>query len=90
MNGKVVVVTGAADGLGHAIAQSMAEAGAHVALWYNSNDAAIEKAQVLAKAHGVKSFAYKVDVSEPIQVSQTITKVVTDFGKIDVFIANAG
>lgn len=36
MNGKVVVVTGAADGLGHAIAQSMAEAGAHVALWYNS------------------------------------------------------
>jgi hypothetical protein len=36
MNGKVVVVTGAADGLGHAIAQSIAEAGAHVALWYNS------------------------------------------------------
>lgn len=36
MNGKVVVVTGAADGLGYAIVQSMAEAGAHVALWYNS------------------------------------------------------
>jgi NAD(P)-dependent dehydrogenase (short-subunit alcohol dehydrogenase family) len=36
MKGKVVAVTGAADGLGHAISQAMAEAGAHVALWYNS------------------------------------------------------
>jgi hypothetical protein len=36
MNGKVVVITGAADGLGYAVAESMAEAGAHVALWYNS------------------------------------------------------
>ncbi|KGO55744.1 Glucose/ribitol dehydrogenase [Penicillium expansum] len=86
MNGKVVVVTGAADGLGHAIAQSMAEAGANVALY----DVAIEKAQVLAKEHGIQASAYKVDVSESIQVSETITKVVTDFGKIDVFIANAG
>ncbi|CAP94001.1 Pc16g13310 [Penicillium rubens Wisconsin 54-1255] len=89
MNGKVVVVTGAADGLGHAIAQSMAEAGAHVALWYNSNDVAIEKAQVLAKEHDVKASAYKVDVSESTRVSETITKVVADFGKIDVFVANA-
>jgi hypothetical protein len=36
MKGKVVAVTGAADGLGLAISQAMAEAGAHVALWYNS------------------------------------------------------
>lgn len=36
MKGKVVAVTGAADGLGYAITQAMAEAGAHVALWYNS------------------------------------------------------
>lgn len=36
MKGKVVVVTGAADGLGYAVTQAMSEAGAHVALWYNS------------------------------------------------------
>ena len=36
MNGKVVVVTGAADGIGYAVAEGMAEAGANVALWYNS------------------------------------------------------
>ncbi|CAI7566982.1 unnamed protein product [Penicillium bialowiezense] len=90
MKGKVVIITGAADGLGYAVAESMAEAGANVALWYNSNDVAIEKAQNLAKEHNIKTFAYKVDVSESTQVQETIAKVAQDFGKIDVFVANAG
>jgi sorbose reductase len=36
MDGKVVVVTGAADGIGYAVAEAIAEAGGQVALWYNS------------------------------------------------------
>ena len=36
MAGKVVVVTGAADGIGYAVAEGMAEAGASVAMWYNT------------------------------------------------------
>lgn len=36
MRGKVVIITGAADGIGLAVAEAMAEAGANVALWYNS------------------------------------------------------
>ncbi|CAG8139659.1 unnamed protein product [Penicillium olsonii] len=90
MKGKVVVITGAADGLGYAVAESMAEAGANVALWYNSNDVAIEKAKALADQHSIKTSAYKVDVSDSTQVSETVTRVVQDFGKIDVFVANAG
>ncbi|KAJ6113498.1 short-chain dehydrogenase [Penicillium sp. IBT 18751x] len=90
MAGKVVVVTGAADGIGLAVTEAMAEAGANVVLWYNSNKAAVEKSQNLAKTHNVKSAAYQVDVSEPEQVSETIKKVVEQFGKIDVFVANAG
>ncbi|KAF3384581.1 putative NADP-dependent mannitol dehydrogenase [Penicillium rolfsii] len=90
LDGKVVVVNGAADGIGLAVAQAMAEAGAHVALWYHSNEAAIEKSQELASQHNVKSAAYKVDVSESTQVSSTMERVVEDFGKIDVFVANAG
>ncbi|KAJ5717639.1 hypothetical protein N7488_003285 [Penicillium malachiteum] len=90
MGGKVVVVTGAADGIGAAVAEGIAEAGGNVVFWYNSNDAAIQKSKDLAASHDVKTSAYKVDVSVSTQVQETIAKVVQEFGKIDVFIANAG
>ncbi|KAJ4203172.1 hypothetical protein NW767_005283 [Fusarium falciforme] len=90
LNGKVVVITGAADGIGLAVATAMAEAGGNVALWYNSNTAAIDRAQDLVNQHGVKATAYKVDVSDVSQVQETLQTVLKDFGKIDVFIANAG
>ncbi|KAJ5376625.1 short-chain dehydrogenase [Penicillium cosmopolitanum] len=90
LKGKVVVVNGAADGIGLAVAEAMAEAGADVAFWYNSNDAAIKKAQELATSHSIKTQAYKVDVSNADSVQKNITQVVKAFGKIDVFVANAG
>ena len=36
LSGKVVVITGAADGIGYAVAEAMAEANANIAMWYNS------------------------------------------------------
>jgi sorbose reductase len=90
MTGKVVAVTGASDGMGLGGAEAMAEANGHVALLYNSNDAAIQRAEDLAKQHGVKTQAYKVDVSNASDVQATIAKIVADFGKLDVFVANAG
>ncbi|ODM19996.1 hypothetical protein SI65_04982 [Aspergillus cristatus] len=68
----------------------MAEANAGVALWYNSNDLAVKKADALAQTHGIRAVAYKVDISDPEQVKNTIADVVRDFGRIDVFVANAG
>ncbi|KAL6354350.1 hypothetical protein LRP88_11680 [Fusarium phalaenopsidis] len=90
LNGKVVVITGAADGIGLAVATAMAEAGGNVALWYNSNAAAVDRAQDLVNQHGIKAAAYKVDVSDVSQVQETLQTVLKDFGKIDVFVANAG
>ncbi|KAF2275293.1 short chain dehydrogenase [Westerdykella ornata] len=90
LNGKVVVVNGAADGIGLAVAEAMVEAGANVAMWYHSNSAAVDKAAEFSKTHNVNAKAYKVNVSDPEQVQQTIEKVVEDFGKVDVFVANAG
>ncbi|KAE8153018.1 hypothetical protein BDV25DRAFT_150087 [Aspergillus avenaceus] len=90
LNGKVVVITGAADGIGYAVAEAMAEANAHIAMWYNSNDAAVEKAKGLATTHGIKASAYKVDVSDSDAIQRGVEEVVAEFGRIDVFIANAG
>lgn len=90
MKGRVAVVTGASDGIGYAAIESLAEAGAHVALWYNTNDAAIAKGEALAKKFGVQARSYKVDVIDPEAVRTTIAAVVSDFGRLDVFVANAG
>lgn len=61
LNGKVAVVTGAADGIGLAVAEGYAEAGADVVFWYHTNEAAVQKAEEVAKLHGVKTKAYRVD-----------------------------
>ncbi|KAI6867284.1 putative NADP-dependent mannitol dehydrogenase [Hortaea werneckii] len=90
MKGKVVAITGAADGIGFAAAEAIAEAGGDLALWYRSNDAAIAKGDALAKKHGIRAKAYQVEVSDPEAVEKNVEKVVQDFGKLDVFVANAG
>lgn len=90
MKGKVTAVTGAADGIGLAAAEGIAEAGGDVALLYNSNTAAVEQAARLAKEHGVRAKAYKCEVTVSQQVQDVIRAVVQDFGSLDVFVANAG
>lgn len=90
MRGKVVAVNGAADGIGYAVAEAMAEVGADVAMWYNSNNAAIKKAANLAEKFGVRVKAYQVQVTDPKKVEEGIAQIVKDFGKLDVFVANAG
>ena len=90
LRGKVVAINGAADGIGYAVAEGMVEAGAHVAMWYNTNDAAIEKAAALAKKHGAKVRAYQVEVTDWKKVESTVGEVLKDFGRLDCFVANAG
>lgn len=90
MKNKVVAITGAADGIGLAVAEAVAEAGADVALWYNTNESAVRRAQLLEHQYNIKAISYKVNVSDDVAVEKAIERVVFDFGKIDVFVANAG
>jgi len=53
LKGKTAIVSGAGAGIGLAVAQCFAEAGANVAIWYNSNKKAIEKAEEIEKTYGV-------------------------------------
>jgi len=93
LKGKVVVVTGASGptGIGTEAARGCAEMGADVAITYSSRPQGGEKnAKDLAEKYGVKSKAYKCNVGDYANVEQLIKDVIADFGKVDVFIANAG
>lgn len=54
LKGKTAVVTGAGGGIGLSVAQAFAELGANVAIWYNTNESAHDRAREIAERYGVK------------------------------------
>ena len=89
---KVCIVTGAARGIGAAIAKKLGENGANVVFTYVS-DSSAEKAEALQKeieAFGVKAKAYKSNAGDFAQCETLINDVLKEFGKIDVCVNNAG
>jgi sorbose reductase len=54
LKGRTAIVSGAGAGIGLAVAHALAEAGANVAIWYNSNKKAIAEAENIEKTYGVK------------------------------------
>ncbi|RAL12744.1 putative carbonyl reductase [Aspergillus homomorphus CBS 101889] len=91
LKGKTAIVTGATAGIGFAVANGLAEAGANVAIWYNSNAKAHESAAQISEKYGVQTKAYQVQITDPQAVQEAVDQVVKDFnGRLDVFIANAG
>lgn len=54
LKGKTAIVTGTGAGIGLAVAQGYAEAGANIALWYHTNQKAVERAAEIEKKYGVK------------------------------------
>ncbi len=84
---KVVVITGAAGGLGKAIVKSFAESGAKVAACDLKNTD--EKISDI-KREGLLIEAYDFDITKPDEVKKTMEQIVSQFGKIDILINNAG
>lgn len=90
LENKVVLITGASRGIGKAIAQNLAAQGAHIAFTFLSS---IEKGKALEaelSAAGTTVKGYQSDASDFNAADELVTKVVADFGKIDVLINNAG
>jgi 3-oxoacyl-[acyl-carrier protein] reductase len=92
LEGKVAIVTGAARGIGEAIAYKLAEHGAHVAFSYVSDSSAEKAAQLeqKIKALGVKSKAYKSNAGIFTESEAFVNDVVKEFGTVDVCVNNAG
>ncbi len=90
LEGKTALITGASKGIGKAIAQKYAAEGANIAFTYLSS---VEKGQALEKELtdlGIKAKGYRSDASDFAAAEELIAAVVTDFGRLDVLINNAG
>lgn len=91
LKGRTAIVSGAAAGIGYAIVQALAEAGANVAIWYNSNKIAEKSAADVAEQYGVTCKAYQVDVTDVASVEAAVEGCVRELGgRLDVFVANSG
>lgn len=89
LKGKVASVTGSSRGIGLSVAEGYAQAGADVAIWYNSKPAD-DIAEELSKKYNVNVRAYKGNVTNYDEVEKVINQQIKDFGTIDIFVANAG
>jgi NAD(P)-dependent dehydrogenase (short-subunit alcohol dehydrogenase family) len=86
LSGRTAVITGGASGIGWAIAQTFAAAGARVAIADLNTDGAAERATTL----GEPATAYSLDVTDPESVTAMVHAVIADHGRIDVLVNSAG
>jgi 3-oxoacyl-[acyl-carrier protein] reductase len=90
LEGKIAIITGGAIGIGRSIAVKLASDGAALALVDVNAEAARATADELAAAHGVRTAAYKADVSCWAEVEAFVDAVIAEFGRVDILVNNAG
>ncbi|KAL4804986.1 hypothetical protein BDV18DRAFT_152904 [Aspergillus unguis] len=91
LTGKVAVVTGGARGIGLEVSRGLAEAGADIAIIYNSSSTATQTAATIASENNITARAYKANVSNKDEITSAIENIRADFGgKLDIVVVNSG
>jgi 3-oxoacyl-[acyl-carrier protein] reductase len=90
LSGRAAIVTGGSRGIGRAIAVSLAERGAGVAVNYVANAAAAEETAALVRSCGGECMTEQADVRRPEDVQRLFDDTVAAFGKVDILVNNAG
>jgi sorbose reductase len=90
LEGKVVVVTGGAQGIGEEVAKHLAAVGADVVIFDRQGDKAQKVADEIAKEYGRRTFAYSVDVTKPEEVEAAIEAADKAMNGLDLLFNNAG
>ena len=90
LQGKVAIVTGGNSGIGKAIVQYLAELGAQVVIDYRSHPEATEELEREIGSYGGSSFGVQADVSKLDDIQRLIDAAVSQYGRIDVMVNNAG
>jgi sorbitol-6-phosphate 2-dehydrogenase len=87
---RIALVTGAAQGLGQAIALRLAREGCHLVISDIQDKALQESAALIEKDTGRRALGVKADVTKEAEVEALVQRAVTAFGRLDVAVANAG
>lgn len=90
LEGKTVLVTGGSKGIGYGIAESLVKENAHVAITSRSKKAAEEAAAKLNALGLGKAIGIEADVRNAEAQQKAVAAVVSEWGKLDVLVANAG
>ena len=90
LTGKVAIVTGASRGIGRAIAQTLAAAGATVILNYNGSAEAAEQTATDIRSTGGSAETVKCNVAEDAESAAFVKTVLDKYGRVDILVNNAG
>jgi len=90
LEGKTAVITGAARGIGKAIALRYAAEGANIAFTDLAYDENAQKVEKEISAFGVKAKGYASNAANFADTNEVVAKILADFGQIDILINNAG
>jgi NAD(P)-dependent dehydrogenase (short-subunit alcohol dehydrogenase family) len=90
LTGKVAIITGSSRGIGRAIAEAMADAGAHVVISSRKQDScATVAAAINAKHNEARAIAIAASISSKDALQRLVDETRTAFGKIDILVCNA-
>lgn len=89
LSGKIALVTGAAYGIGFAIAKSYGEAGATI-VFNDINQELVDKGIKAYEEAGIKAYGYICDVTDEKKVNELVEKIEKEVGIIDILVNNAG
>jgi NAD(P)-dependent dehydrogenase (short-subunit alcohol dehydrogenase family) len=90
MDGRVALITGGSQGLGRAMAETFAKAGADVAIVARRADIIEQARQEIADASGRRIEGYAADISTSDGAETAFASAIADFGRVDILVNNAG
>jgi 3-oxoacyl-[acyl-carrier protein] reductase len=90
IRGRVALVAGSSRGLGRAVAEELAAAGADLVLTARGEGPLRETADAIARASGVRVVPVPADLGDPAQVDRVIAAAMDTFGRVDILVTNTG